>query len=519
MSQVNWRKPLILAVLLFVLGSFAYWVEFKQKPKKEEQEEQAKKLFALKDKAVQSILLFVNGKTLEFKCSDLAQKLCKPGDNSKWEIAAPSKLKADDSAVNSLISTLNNINSSETIDLKEETPEKRAALLKEYGLDPQARTNDRRIEVTTAGGTTTLFLGFSHPIGEMIFGVKAEGADSGKGKIDENHVYLVPNYFKANFDKELTYWRDKKLLTIAAHQVQGFALESSKGKVSGERQDGKWTLTSKYEQYPGDIENIDSFLSSATYLSAKDFASDDKTDKKARAVLKGAKPILKLTLKTASSVPAPTPSATPQAVQSAGPSTGITLTLFKKGKTDKLYATVSNLDPLFELETKAKDRLEKDLKDLRLVKLITSMERFSAKRLEFSGTPVGTPPLVLVNTDGKWLSQLDKTEVDAEKVQKFLDKLSGNRIKDFVIKNIPAGEERGLRLTLGDDKENAKRQFVFWKSGDKFYARDLTAKRKEAFLIDSAVERELPWDRAHAHDFFKSAKVGPSPAPVATAKK
>jgi len=49
----------------------------------------------------------------------------------------------------------------------------------------------------------------------------------------------------------------------------------------------------------------------------------------------------------------------------------------------KIYATLSNLDPLFELEGSSLDRLDKTAKDLRLTKLITSMERFSIKRLEF----------------------------------------------------------------------------------------------------------------------------------------
>ena len=177
------------------------------------------------------------------------------------------------------------------------------------------------------------------------------------------------------------------------------------------------------------------------------------------------------------------------------------------GTPKKLYATISNLDPLFELDPSAKDRMDKSTKDLRLAKLITSMDRFGTKRLEFSGKPIGDKSLVLTQTDGKWMIQPDKTAVSNEKVQSLLDKLSGNRIKDFLTGSaIPAGESEGLTLTLGDDKDVKKRQILFWKNGNQLYGRDLLTARKEAFTVDTIVQSELPWDR----NYFK-----PEAAPAA----
>lgn len=477
MAQVSWVRQLALASVLFLLGSLAYWMEFKRKPEQESKTEQSRKLFTLKDTPIQSIRLSDGSGTYELSCLDFAAKLCKPGDNSKWELVKPSRFRADDSSVNSLVSALNNLTSTETIDLKDETPEKRAALLKEYGLDPAARDASaaRKVTVATPAGETTIHLGLMHPIGEGIFALASKD-----GKAEESRIHIIPSHFKTSFEHDLVHWRNKKLLTLAAHEIDFFDLESGKGRIRGERKDGLWSLVSGKEQVPGDIENIDSLLSGATMLSAKSFPSDNKEDAKAGNTLKGAKNALTLTL--------------------GKKEDRVTVRLLAKA--NRVFATVSNVDPLFELEASAKDRLDKSLKDLRLNKLVTSMERFSAKRLEFSGKPVGAEPVVLVSKDGKWSFEKGQGEVNADKVQSTLEKLSGSRIKDFLTgAAIPAGEKDGLQFSLGDDKNPAKRKYVFWKSGSQLYARDLLSQRKEAFLVDSAVSEGLPW----SPDFFKKA--------------
>lgn len=513
MTHVNWTKQAILAGGLLVLGTAAYWLEYKHKPEQESKEEQNKKLFNLKDVQVKEVLIHDGiGHTFDIHCSDATSTLCKPGENSKWELSQPLKLKADDANANALISTLNNLTFSETIDLKDETPEKRASLLKEYGLDATARAlpGTRQIAVATPGGTTVLYLGQTHPIGDSIFGV-AETVAAGQkptGKVNEDKVYLVPTYFKTNFDHDLTYWRDKKLLTASAHEIESFELKDPKAQIQGTRKDGQWTLkTAKEGEFPGDIENIDNLLTAATFLTAKGFASDDKNDAKAKADLKGAKAIVTLTMQqekgTNKEPPAP-----------------IVLTLYQKGAakpaakgakpgapaSNLLYATVSNLDPLYELEPNALDRLNKDVKDLRLAKLITSMERFTAKKITIEGKPLGNPPLVLLDKDGKWSIEGVAHPIANDKVQGLLDKLSGNRIQEFLIGSaIPSGENDGLNVKLADEKGQTKRELAFWKSGGKLYARDLASKRKEAFLVDIAVQDALPWSR----DFFDQKEAPP----------
>jgi hypothetical protein len=516
MSQPNWKRPLGLAVTLVVLASAAYWSEFTRKPKKEEADEQEKKVINLKDKQIRSIFISNGiGMDLTFNCADSP---CKVGTPSKWEIAEPLKIKGDDANINSFLSALNNMSSSDTISLKDETPEKKAALLKEYGLDPVPLSGhkDREVDVTTTEGTTALYLGVQHPIGDGIFAAveRTTGDQKPTGKINDNSVYVLPNFIKANFEKDLTYWRNKKLFTITSHDVAKFHLKTPKLDVEGVRNGGTWDLKTHGEEIAGDNEGIDTLLTGATYLVAKNFVADHKTDTTARNILKGAKEVVSFELTPAA--PTPAPSATPAPAQE-----NVTLTLYQKsdGKPEKngalhmkTYATVSNLDPVFELENYAKERLDKELKDLRLSKLITAMDRFSAKNLKFEGAAF-SQPLVLDMKDSKWIpaDATSKSDIDSDKIQTLLDKLSSLKIKDFMpIAKAPAilkSDNSTLKMTIGDGTNLEKHKLEFWKvvekEGEKIYARDLVSTRKEIFLMDNQLSEALPWTQ---DKFMKAPK-------------
>src|SRR5262245_42868587 len=128
----SWKGPLIMAILLAVGGGTAYWLEFTRKPVVEEKEEMGKRVFRIKDTPISTVQIVDGEKHFAFRCTDSETKLCKAGDNSKWEITEPAKFKADDTNVNSLLSAIETLDGGEALDLSSESPEKRASLLKEY---------------------------------------------------------------------------------------------------------------------------------------------------------------------------------------------------------------------------------------------------------------------------------------------------------------------------------------------------------------------------------------------------
>ncbi len=482
----NWRNQLYLALALFVLGSAAYWLEFTHKPATEEKEERAKKVFDLKDRQIGSITVQGDGKSFELRCLDADKKQCKPGDNSRWELVAPIKTTADDSNANALVSSLNNLNPSETIPLKDESPEKRATLLKEYGLDPESQKTARKVTLSVDSEPVSIVLGATHPIGEGIFALRSAG-----GKIDETLVYVIPGFFKTTFDRDATYWRNKKLFDFAAADARSFRIEGSKGKIEGIKKDSDWSLSGPGEKdLAGDTESIEAFLSAVSYLTARDFVTEAKA--------KGAKPAGKITIDVAApgSKEPKTFSLALSEIAGANP---------KDKGSRRLFAKASTQSELVELEPGAKERLDKGLKDLRQTKLISSLERYSVKRLEFWGGELGKEPLVIVSKDGKWSYEAGSPaskEVSGDKVQALLEKLSGNRVKEFLNQ---AGEEaKALHIVLGDEKNPKKRHFIFWKKGADLFAKDMSSSRKEILKVDPTIASELPtqrtqFDKAPSH--------------------
>jgi hypothetical protein len=147
------------------------------------------------------------------------------------------------------------------------------------------------------------------------------------------------------------------------------------------------------------------------------------------------------------------------------------------------------------------------LKEFRLATLITAMERFGAKRITFSGSPLGPTPLVFTQDGGKWSHTGQSTAAPTDKLVRLLDKLSGNHIQDFLVGSaIPAGEKDGVKLVLGDEKGTDSRELLFWKKNELLYGRDLKSGRNEAFLVEKSLETELPWKP----DFYSAPASPPA---------
>ena len=68
MKEVNWGRQAILALSLFILGTFAFWLEYKHKPAQESAEEQKKRVFSIQDTSVKSITLVNNGSQVAVEC-------------------------------------------------------------------------------------------------------------------------------------------------------------------------------------------------------------------------------------------------------------------------------------------------------------------------------------------------------------------------------------------------------------------------------------------------------------------
>ena len=166
-----------------------------------------------------------------------------------------------------------------------------------------------------------------------------------------------------------------------------------------------------------------------------------------------------------------------------------------------------SVDPLFELESAARQRIEKSITDLRLARLLGSMDRFDAREVSFSSKALGPSPVVFSRKDGKWLRQggvpvpaptatgapVPVRQDDDTKVTSILDRLSGDRVKAFLPERRPGRD--ALEVSLKDEHSQVLRRIEFWKEGERLLARDLLSKRSESLELDPSLSQALPWEK------------------------
>ncbi len=511
---VSWNRQAFLAFLLFGLGSFTYWLEFNHRPAQEELDENTKHLFQLKDLTIEQVQLAAPGSpTVVLSCLDREAMLCHTQDRSKWEMQAPLQARADSGVVNSMLSGLASANPNETLDLKEESAEKKLKMLKEYGLDLEGLKKALRITVLTPQGRTTLYLGNKHPIGDTSFGwvenaqakdPKATPAQAPEGVSDAasnqqqvqvrlediTKVVLVPSFIRAHAEKSLSYWRDKKLLTLQMPEIEKVSFHSNpsteathskkkskqptaaaadshftlaKNKTgasttsSSDSVAGRWELELKPQLWvSSESESVSSVLSALLSATAKDLLANHKTDPEVQTLLKQSPLVASLAIghqkkasagesgdhKTEShSISVQVYRSTPHSPLLAqlrkkmlGPATESNsddAPASRDEADDKgtLLVTVSSEDPLFEIDGATFEKLSKKISDLQLKKPLSPQDKTLAKQLTLQWSHPDHPEMALTWKNEVWESTL---AVNPASVKKMLEELAGEKIQSFL---------------------------------------------------------------------------------------
>ncbi len=494
-STSPWRAPLALAVILFVLSSAAYWFEFRQKPENERREAGERKVFDLSSKQAVSIRLHSQGrKDVELRCLDSEAKLCKAGGNSRWEMLEPLKLKADDSAVQSLLSSLNNLVPNDTISLKDEPAEQRPMFLQQYGLEASQRTSATTVTVTFDGGSArTLFLGEIHPMGQSRFGLVKENEN------EPDSVLLLESGAGSAFEKPANHWREKRFVPVVAAALKSVRVFADGAKLEARKEATGWRILSRSASVPGDIENVDSWLSALVFLAAEDFAADSRNSVEGRAALSGSRTVLSFELDSGDNKPFRF-EIREKAAKGSGPI---------------LLAVSDSLDPVYRLDPGVRTRLSKKPADLQLKKLLGSLDRFNARTITLESQALGPKPLVLQADEAgaQWTRADTRKVVSADQIKDLLERLSGERIISFPPASATSTTSPGketLKLQLSDAGKAVLREIEFWKSGSRLMARDLRAGESRVLELDGSIAAALPWST----DFFSGAAKPASPSPV-----
>jgi len=481
MKQPDWKVPFILAGSLAVLGGFAYWLQYSHKPKQTKADTQLKKPIPLPSDDTQIIQFRIKSASgvIEGKCDSLSLKTCKVGAKGSWTITYPSNVKGDSDSIKDVLNNASTMLATDTIDLTDETPEKRKTLLDEYGLSEDKRTKigAEFIELTIEGGKKlAAWFGEPYPLGDKVF----VGSTS-DGTLNDKTIFVIANFYKGVFGKPFAYFRDKTVLEFNRSDIDEIKAQTSSGKFDAVLESGGWTINGKR----ADLERMNSLITAFAMLKAKDFVEKD--------ALKGAHIVLRYELKSKTNT--------------------YTVELFEKTSKDikikghdsvpgesHLYVQASDLNQPVEVDTMFKTQVDKRPGELRYSLLLPASDKDTVTEVKFKGK--GIPSEVDFQLNGKTWTQKDSGEkVDPTHIAKLLDTLSSEHTVDVVTPAPSVGQD-AITLELLDAKNAEKAHFVVYSVKDKVYAKDLSQSANEAYALGPQEKNNFPFD-------FASWKVAP----------
>jgi hypothetical protein len=483
MKQPDWKIPLVLATSLVVLGSFAYWLQYSHKPKQTRADSQQKKPLALPNEDAQIVQFRIKSASgvIEGRCDSLAEKTCKPSTPGKWTITYPETFKGDAASIKDVLTNATSMLATDTIDLSDETPEKRKKLLEEYGLNDEQRTKigSEFLEITLQDGKKlTAWFGEQYPIGDKVFVGSAENSN-----LNDKTIFVVANFYKGVFSKPLTYFRNKSAFEFNRSDITDISAKTTQGKLDAHFENGAWTINGK----KGDYDHIQMLLSAVLLLKAKEFP-DANVLKKAHVVcsyeIKSKTDKYSFELLESDSKP-----------------------IKMKGHPEipgesHFYVTASTLKGPIEVDANFKNQIDKKLNDLRYSQLLSQTEKATATVIALDGKNLEGG--LQFHYDGKAWAQKSTAEktvaktvakIDVTKVQHMLEDISAERAMD-IVSPAPALSDDAITVSIGDDKNANKAHFVVYAIKNLTYAKDLTQTTNEAFLITQTEKNSFPFDLA-----------------------
>jgi hypothetical protein len=240
------RNTLILLVLAAVIGVGVYFLEIKPGKPRDEKPDESKPAFAFKREDISSLSITRAGQTVTVEDKD-----------GKWAITQPLTAQANQSAVDSLVSSLTSAKIERNLSPSGDE-------MKSFGLEEPAVTIEIKLK---SEETQTLKLGAKDFSGLSVYAQVGDSKD----------VSLVPASVLTNSDKSLGDLRDKSILGVSQFDIKSISITNEHGPLSLVKDGGEWTLKKPFEAGV-DSTNINAFLNEITSAQADEFASETADD-------------------------------------------------------------------------------------------------------------------------------------------------------------------------------------------------------------------------------------------------
>ena len=254
----------IAVAVLAALGGVLYWSNH-QKPTETVQAsvDTPPKILSLNDSDVNRV---------ELKKKDGADLVLQKQDG-KWQITSPQRLRADDSAVSGMISSLSSLSSDRLV-------EDKADNVGQFGLQSPAL----EVDVSAKNDTHKLLIGDDTPTGSASY-AKLE---------NDLRIFTIASYTKSNIDKSINDLRDKRLLDAEPDKVSRVDVNANGQQLEFGRNKDQWQIL-KPKPLRADSFAVDELVRKLTDAKM-DLSSDDQ--KKATSAFGSGKPVATATLTT-----------------------------------------------------------------------------------------------------------------------------------------------------------------------------------------------------------------------------
>jgi len=209
-------------------------------------------------------------------------EITRPGDepvvlskvDDAWRLIKPVDAAADQNNVDSALNRLAELTITRVVATK---PENYARLQVD---------DESAVRIVVKAGDETL--------SELMVGKYGDGMTM--LRVDERHeVFGASGSLRYAFDRELRAWRDRKVVSVEAPEVQSIRFESPKGTFAFKRDGDAWAaIEGKKALGNFDPKQVTSSLSTVARLIASDFAAQDISE--ARAGLTEPRATVSLTL-------------------------------------------------------------------------------------------------------------------------------------------------------------------------------------------------------------------------------
>jgi hypothetical protein len=337
-----------------------------------------------------------------------------------WQITAPEAYKADQDAVNTLITSLGTVTADSVVTQK-------ASNLGSFGLATPSET----VVITGKGGKThTLLIGDEVPTGGDVYAT-TEG---------DRKVYTVASYTRSSVDKSLNDLRDKRLLTFDQDSLARVELDSKGQDVEfGKNNQGDWQIL-KPGPYRADGLQVEELL--RKLKDAKmDFSGSEDDRKKAATAFASAALV---------------------ATTKVTDKSGTEELQVRKTSSGDYYAKSSVADGVWKATSDLGDGLNKTVDDFRNKKLFD----FGFDDPNKVDMHDGSKSYDFVRGGDKWFA--NGKEVDSIGIQSFIDKLRELSAVKFAESGF-GSPSIDLTVVSKDNKRTEKASFA--KQGDGYLAK------------------------------------------------